>query len=323
MYFKYCSDDPNVIKGIFRDHKIRFTQPWGMNDPLEFNPALQFVDSKVAHQGYDLNGFFLPSIDLFYRIQVIESLINAYGILSLTTQPLSFDMWSRYANGHKGFVLVFMPDFYLHQCMKSKDDKQNIFREVQYVENQALNIEELASKFKATIPLEVIQNEIFFKKTARWQDEQEYRLVRPLTDYPKYKPKADHSHRDDFKYLFDFSLECIHGVIFGPSMSVESKKSIIGYCSNKGSHIQFAQAYIIRDEADHMGKPSKMKFFSIVDLMGSLDEIYRIKPQQYCVDNLKDLTNAKTMKISQLSDLPYYEDYKELVNQLFGKLKKE
>lgn len=38
-YFKYLSDDSRVIKGIFEDQKIRFTQPRALNDPLEFSPT--------------------------------------------------------------------------------------------------------------------------------------------------------------------------------------------------------------------------------------------------------------------------------------------
>lgn len=321
LHFKYFSDDPRIIKGVFRDNKIRFTQPWGMNDPLEFNPTLQFFNNEIAQQGYDLNGTFLPSIELFYRIQVIESQINAYGILSLTTQHRSFDMWSRYANGHKGFVLGFKQGFDLHQCMKSKDGEQNIFRGVNYVDQYILNIEELANEFDS-IPWAVLQNELFFKKTSRWKDEQEYRLIRSLTDCPEYKSKADHSHRDNSIYLFDFSLECINDVIFGASMSIQNKKDIVDYCRLRKQNVNFWQAVIIKDEVDIIGKPSKIKVFPIVDYLGSLEEIYTIQPQQFCIDSMQELNNLKTVKIKRLSDLPYYEDYKELVDRLFEETNK-
>ena len=32
-YFKYFSDQEEVIEGIFKSHKIRFTQPRAFNDP--------------------------------------------------------------------------------------------------------------------------------------------------------------------------------------------------------------------------------------------------------------------------------------------------
>lgn len=173
---KYFSDHKQVLEGIFKDHKIRFTQPWGMNDPLEFNPILRFTNQEFIYQSYDLKGVHLPSMELFYRVQIIESQINAYGILSLSTQPRSFDMWSRYANGHKGFVLAFKPNFVSDPCMQSRDGRQIILRKVDYVDNYVLDFGSLANE-SGEIPFEVLQDKYFFTKTSRWKDEHEYRLV--------------------------------------------------------------------------------------------------------------------------------------------------
>ena len=82
-YFKYCSNKSEVLNCIFKNQKVRFTQPRALNDPLEFNPTMRFHDSEGKYQRYDLNGISFPSIELFFRIQAIESQINAYGILSL------------------------------------------------------------------------------------------------------------------------------------------------------------------------------------------------------------------------------------------------
>ena len=117
-YFKYCSNDSEVLKGIFKHQKIRFTQPRALNDPLEFNPTMRFHDSEAKYQLYDVNGISFPSIELFFRVQVIESQINAYGILSLTKIPNSFDMWSQYANGHRGFVIELKDGFWCHPCIE-------------------------------------------------------------------------------------------------------------------------------------------------------------------------------------------------------------
>jgi len=110
-YFKYMSSDQRVINGIFNDQKIRFTQPRALNDPLEFNPIMKFHDPQPHYTLYTFNGITLPSTELFYRIQIIEAQVNAYGILSLTKIPNSFDMWSQYADGHRGFVLELKTTF--------------------------------------------------------------------------------------------------------------------------------------------------------------------------------------------------------------------
>lgn len=316
-YFKYCSDDKNVINGIFKNHKIRFTQPWGMNDPLEFNPTLVFPDQENSYQSFELDGIILPSIQVFYRILGIESQINAYGILSLTKLPFSFDMWSQYANGHKGFVLEFKPKFIKDDCMKSKDGEENILRKVEYVDEYVLNIGELMGE-KGEIPFEVLQNEFFFKKTSRWKDEQEYRLVRPLTDYPGYKPISKYSHRDENRYLFEFSLECISSVIFGANMSIENKKVIFDNC--KDYKINFYQSYIVRDERDNQGKPSNVRFVSIKKFK-SIDELLKLQPYIFVVD-IKQGIGRRSKKINKISDLSYYEDYKEIVDKVFEDLKK-
>ena len=51
-FFKYCSDDGRVIEGIFEKHKIRFTQPYALNDPLEkYLP--EFADAIVQTEEVD------------------------------------------------------------------------------------------------------------------------------------------------------------------------------------------------------------------------------------------------------------------------------
>ena len=174
-FFKYCSDNEKVINGIFRDNKIRFTQPAALNDPLEFNPTLKFSNPEYAHQLFELDGIKFPSLEQVYRVQIIESQINAFGILSLTKKPFSFDMWARYANGHKGFVLELKSDFYKHPCMKSRDGLEYPVREVEYDDEYILEIEKFVDE-TGTISLNVLQDEFFFKKTSRWVDENEYRI---------------------------------------------------------------------------------------------------------------------------------------------------
>ena len=45
-YFKYFGDSNEIITSVFKDNKIRFTQPRELNDPLEFNPTMRFTDVK-------------------------------------------------------------------------------------------------------------------------------------------------------------------------------------------------------------------------------------------------------------------------------------
>lgn len=314
-FFKYCSDTQKVIDGIFNDHKIRFTQPWGMNDPLEFNPTLIFKSINNPYQMYNLEGIQLPSLELYYRVQLIEAQINAYGILSLTKEPLSFDMWSKYANGHKGFLLEFKPGFLKHPCMKSKDGEIYKARKVKYVKNYSLNIEKVSDN-NGDLVLKNLHSEIFYKKTSRWIEEKEYRVVRPFTDIPSYIPQSDRAHRDESMYLFDFSLECIKSVTFGACMSIENKRTIIGKCSDY--EIEFYQAYILKNQYDKSKKLGEVRLFSIKEL-SSIEELYEKKPYLFILDKPRSKSSS-VETIKRLKDLPYYEGNEEVVDSLYRAL---
>ncbi len=316
-YFKYCSDDPKVINGIFKNQKIRFTQPRVLNDPLEFNPTMRFKDCQSRYQSYDFNGLYFPSVEFFFRVQVIESQINAYGILSLTKIPNSFDMWSQYANGHRGFGIELKDEFWHHTCMKSKTGDEYPVRKVDYVDDYSVNIEDLVNTNKE-IPREILHKELFFKKTSRWAYEYEYRMVRPLSDCPDYKPPKDnYPYTDVSIYLFSFDWECVSSVILGANMSTENKKLIAQCC--KEHNTPLLQAHIIRDIPDLFGKPSTVYILSL-DQYESKDSILRAKPQLFCTDTVR-LGNQSTVKISKIADLPYYKGYEEVVDQLYNNLK--
>lgn len=313
-FFKYFSNDRQVLEGIFNNRKIRFTQPWALNDPLELNPVIQFTNSQVSHQRYILNGILLPSLEEFIRVQFIESQINAYGILSLTKLHDSFDMWSHYANGHKGFVMEFKPGFNKHQCMKSKEGKTYQVRKVIYSKEYALKIENLRLRQDATgmIPIQTLQNEFFFKKTSRWKQEKEYRLARLLSDSPDYHgPLNNCSHRDQNLYLFDFSLDCISSIIFGAYMSTNDKKLIVEACKNFS--IRFYQATIIKDQIDRYGKPGNVTIIPINELV-SYDELYSFPPQGFCLGE-DQINHLEPIPISGLAELPYYKNYEVVIQE--------
>jgi hypothetical protein len=54
-FCKYFGSSPKVLTGIFGNRKIRFTQPWGLNDPLvlahidEFGAPEIVLDSPPHH----------------------------------------------------------------------------------------------------------------------------------------------------------------------------------------------------------------------------------------------------------------------------------
>lgn len=242
LLFKYCTDNDCVIKGILENGKIRFTQPWALNDPLEANPTIRFKDPK-DYQGFRYDGVTLLSKEECIRFYHITRRINRYGILSLTEIRDSFDMWSRYANGHKGFLLCLKTDFNTHVGMLSRDGKPYLVRRVEYPPEHVIDMEELVDT-QGRLRMEVVHKRLFFQKVSRWQSEREHRMVRRLSDLVGYEPLADRLQRDDRIHLFPFSLDCVLGVALGACMSVENKRRIVRICEDSG--ISWNQTWIVR-----------------------------------------------------------------------------
>ena len=311
-YFKYCNDSAAIIHSIFEDHKIRFTQPRALNDPLEFNPTLLFNDPESKHQSYQLNNIIFPSVELFFRSQLIESQINKYGILSLTKDPDSFEMWSHYANGHRGFWIEFNQDFSQYPSMLSKTGEENPVREVNYVHDYSINVEAIVNE-QNEILLEILHDELFFKKTSRWSHEHEYRMVRPLTDCDQYQPpETRYAYTDTNVYLFDFSFECVSSIGLGANMAPEKKSLIVRYCQEYD--IPLFQSYIICDHPDRFGKPGTVLHVSLDDVK-SKTQILNTKHQLLCTNKARIGYRNSVKQINHITELPYYAGYENVVNE--------
>ncbi len=309
-FFKYCSDDERVIRGLFKDNKIRFTQPAALNDPLEFNPIIRFKHNGSNYRWFYLNEIPLPSEEFRLRFRLIEQQVNEFGILSLTKIPDSFDMWSRYANGHKGFLIKLKSDFNKHSCMLSPANKVYPVREVRYVVEYSINVDELTDD-KGQIKLEMFNDLMFYRKLSRWVAEQEYRMVRPFSDLPSYVPLSNKAHRDERLHLFEFSVDCIESVTFGACMSFESRERIRKACT--GSGIEFLRAAIIRDKKDDFGKAGKIVYVP----EDSILRTFYVSQFPLILESghFEDL--KKVIRIASLSELPYWEDNKEWVRQMY------
>ena len=314
-YFKYISDDENVFEGIFTRHVIRFTQPRMLNDPLESSPIIRFHDNKINYQNYELDGVLLPNVALFSRVQLIESQINYYGILSLTKNPFSFNMWSQYAKGHKGFIIEFKPDFNFSPSMKSKSGNVYEVRKIEYVDEYSICLDDIVDK-NGFIPVKVLHDELYFKKTARWKYENEYRMIRPFSDYPDYQqPETNYAYTDTKVYLFPFDFDSVASIILGASMSQEHKIRIMDICEK--NNIVLHQAHIIRDVKDKFGEPSTTIILQVED--SNKYAVLNSKPQLFCTDTV-GLSNRDKVKITKLSDLPYYKDHEQIVEELYRNL---
>jgi len=312
-YFKYFSD--RNIENVILKKTIRFTQPWMLNDPFEFNPVLLF-DGNHEQDFFSINGVLMPSINDFYRYQLIESQINDYGVLSLTKNPFSFDMWNYYANGHKGFIIELKPDFNNHESFKSKDKEIYPINAIDYIDKFEIDIAKL-SNGEGRFKLENFNKKFFFQKTNRWEYEQEYRLVRSLKDFGK---EFNHSsgYREEKVYCGELPFEVINSITFGAHMSKENKKIIIE--TVKGTDINIFQALVNKNELDEYGKLGKITLFHI-DSNKKMNMMKQMAPQLLSFDG-EFIAEKETVILDKIEDLPYYNFYKEIVMEMFENRKK-
>lgn len=185
--FKYVSDSPEVINGIFKKHKIRFTQPAALNDPLEFNPSIEFNSDDNSYRPFRYQGVYFPSQNDWSRFNLIEPRINRYGILSLTDNPYSYDMWSHYANGHKGLLLELKVTNKMKPRIQLDEGLSLRAHKVKYVSDYTVNIDRLSQERK-TIPFYKIRDALFLRKIKSWKYEREYRIIRQLDECETFTP---------------------------------------------------------------------------------------------------------------------------------------
>lgn len=294
--FKYISDSEEVADNIFLKQKIRFTQPAALNDPLEFNPFIRFDSDGSNFNLFEYRGVNFPSIHDWHWINLIEQRINRFGILSLTDNPYSFEMWCHYANGHKGFIVEFDISDKTRPTLELQDGLKLRAHKVSYVKDYMINIDKLSAG-QDTIPFHKIRNTIFLRKTRHWKYEREYRIIRQLDDCDYYTPPDKRtSYRDHNIYLFPLSLNCISSVIFGINTSQKIKKKVIDSCSN--TNIGFLQTVLHKDQQN------KIDFMSI-DLFGTVEKYLKMEPQLFTFDSIK-VKYRNSLIVNALREIPYY-----------------
>jgi hypothetical protein len=295
--FKYVSDKPEVVDGVFRDHKIRFTQPAVLNDPLEFNPAIRF-DSEGNHfKRYECNGITMPSMHDWERINLIERRINEFGVLSLTDNPFSFEMWCHYASGHRGLIIEFKIPDKSKPTLQLLDGANLKAHKVKYAKDYVINMDRLYGE-RGRIPFHKIKDAVFLRKTKHWEYEREYRVVRQLSECSAYQPPVTRtSYRDQNVYLFPLSLSCISSVIFGIYTPRETKEKVIEYCKN--TDIKFLQTIVYKDLRNKID-------YLPVEGFGPIGAYLEKLPQIFLYDSIELKYSRDHITVDSLHELPYY-----------------
>jgi hypothetical protein len=295
---KYVSDSDEVIEGLFADHRIRFSQPWALNDPLEVNPGLvlSFWDDVTNYTHCIYEDVWLPSYRDQVYLNLVEARYNRYGILSLSKQLFSYDMWNRYANAHKGFIVDFKQAIDEHKCFKSDGLFSGL---VNYVEKYEIVVDRpIGDNGYATY--DYLTKDLFLNKTKHWKDEQEYRIVRPLSEHPDcVEPPERKSYRDNGLYLFDYDPSSISCIIFGAAMDGKKKRRIVELTEHLG--IGYFQCLI--DKSDDYAL-----YYLPIDWWKDRKQFYSLRPQLLITDGSEFEHRELKRVIRNLDEVPYCRD---------------
>jgi len=294
---KYVSDDDAVVDGLFRDHLIRFSQPSVLNDPVEVNPGirLSFGSEPENYAHYTYQGIRLPSYREQIYLNLIEARYNRYGILSLSKNVLSYDMWNRYANEHRGFIIDFKQNIDEKASFKSEGLFSGMVRYLQ--EYEIVVDRPVGPNGYATY--DYLNQELFLSKTYHWRDEQEYRIVRPLAEHPEYKQPIEHKlYRDRRMYLFEYDPSAIAMIVFGAAMEPVKKSKIMDLTA--GLNIVYLQALLDKDHFE--------MYYLPITLWKSADQFLSQLPQVFVTDDWEFKYKDLEKTIRNLEELPYTKD---------------
>ena len=259
---------------ILQNLQIRFTQPNAMNDPFEARPdsyitregkageladviqqspisiwsagrtATQaemtraaYADSveqnpDCAEQIYKREGIQIPLDEITKK--VYDEVYNRVGILSLSETPDNLLMWAHYAEGHRGFVLMFdgSHDFFKGDRPVAGFEKP---KRVEYSSDRP--------RMKINDPN---MPAIFFIKGSPWTYEREWRYLKEIEDADVLCQQTNALP----VALFHVPPKCILGVILGCYRDQELEDKILALrCERPG--LQHLRIYRMRASKKH------------------------------------------------------------------------
>jgi hypothetical protein len=246
--FRSTADETQMsrLKSILCEHRIRFSRPSELNDPIEGRPIYELGPwqseeyRKVFEEwAWNTQQRFDPRPPKEKFTSWIRSLPKEYHeaqvrrinsdnhttieakwrVLSLSAAPANELMWSHYADGHRGVTLIF----------DASVGEFGLAFKVHYVEERApvdITTGSLADVLNATL----------LTKRSAWAYEQEFRCIAP-------EPPEPQTLRLDRQFM-EFPPNRLKGVIFGVKTPSSQVAEIVRFCTNRVSALQFWRATI-------------------------------------------------------------------------------
>lgn len=217
--YKYLTSE-NTLRVL--GGSIRFTQPGAFNDPFEMVPELHIPEdfgSKDISINFDvLAPRRTPSVgelaidfesnhcnDINSR-NILRSLNQHIGILCLSKVESSLLMWSHYADEYAGAVIEFNEE---HEFFTGLFD-------IEYREHRPKK--DISAYLNSDSPIPISE---LCVKPNDWKYEEEYRIVRNLSDCREVG-----EYNGFAVYVMDVPIEAIKSITLGERMSVSNQRDI-------------------------------------------------------------------------------------------------
>jgi hypothetical protein len=158
--------------------------------------------THLPHYNKELNAVLATGFSKF---------LSDIGVLSLASRPDNLLMWAHYSNQHKGFVIALNEAHSTFNERRGPSDEFRYLRKVEY------------SRTKPAIQIKDVKIEdVLFHKSDDWSYEEEWRIVKALSDARTVVELGEEKI-----HLFDFPLDAIESVFVGAHMSAPDREQLI------------------------------------------------------------------------------------------------
>lgn len=234
------------LRDIIQGHRIRFSRPSELNDPIECKSIYRLGDwaSESYRQAFAewawhgqqniktppprkaFMSWVLAQSQQVHEQQVAtmnsanhEAIETKWRVLSLSATPTHDLMWSHYADGHRGVALVF----------DASNGAFALAYQVDYPpERVLLDI--------TCMDLTAVLHATLLSKRDSWKYEQEFRCIAPELWEPN-------TLRLDAQYL-RFRPSQLLGVIFGAKVRPENEAEVVTWAKGRETPLTFWKARI-------------------------------------------------------------------------------
>lgn len=215
ILYKYVA--PERID-VLLEKRIRFTQPYLLNDPFEFNPGMRVPgDEGIGHfEKRIAEETYRPHYDAQSRMS---------GVLCLTEIADSIPMWTHYAAGHRGFAIGF-------------DTTSDLFQKaIDPYSDSPLSRVRYESDRPVLTGGRTHPDTIFFTKSKEWEYEHEWRWLELRR--PEEYAKVVAGPEGQLLYLRCISAKDVRRIVLGLRTSPQLSESVrILKASSEYKHLE-------------------------------------------------------------------------------------